>query len=178
VSIVELATLLFPHLSGVRVDRIQLHGSAVRVEAHVDALVAGCPRCGVESRRVHSRYVRRLSDSAISGREVRIDVRVRRFFCRNGECPRRIFAEPLPGLAAPQSRRTQTAAGARAYYNTLRQRGTGHQAALRQRSNRLVGILHGCLKPAPSTTKHRLGPSATRSPLTTKNMGICRYRCV
>jgi transposase len=36
--------------------------------------------------------------------------------------------------------------GARAYYQSLRQRGTGHQAALRQLSNRLVGILHGCLK--------------------------------
>jgi hypothetical protein len=36
--------------------------------------------------------------------------------------------------------------GARAYYDQLRARGTGHQAALRQLSNRLVGILHGCLK--------------------------------
>jgi hypothetical protein len=36
--------------------------------------------------------------------------------------------------------------GARAYYDALRARGTGHQAALRQVGNRLVGILHGCLK--------------------------------
>jgi transposase len=36
--------------------------------------------------------------------------------------------------------------GARAYYDALRKRGTGHQAALRQLGNRLVGILHGCLK--------------------------------
>jgi hypothetical protein len=36
--------------------------------------------------------------------------------------------------------------GARTYYDTLRQRGIGHQAALRQLGNRLVGILHGCLK--------------------------------
>lgn len=36
--------------------------------------------------------------------------------------------------------------GARRYYDTLRARGTGHHAALRQLSNRLVGILHGCLK--------------------------------
>jgi transposase len=36
--------------------------------------------------------------------------------------------------------------GARTYYQTLRQRGTGHHAALRQLGNRLVGILHGCLK--------------------------------
>ena len=36
--------------------------------------------------------------------------------------------------------------GARAYYDTLRARGTSHHAALRQLGNRLVGILHGCLK--------------------------------
>lgn len=36
--------------------------------------------------------------------------------------------------------------GARAYYNALRARGAGHHAALRQLSNRLVGILHGCLR--------------------------------
>jgi transposase len=36
--------------------------------------------------------------------------------------------------------------GARAYYDDLRGRGMGHRAALRQLANRLVGILHGCLK--------------------------------
>jgi transposase len=40
--------------------------------------------------------------------------------------------------------------GARAYYQALRQRGIGHQAALRQLGNRLVGILHGCLKTGTS----------------------------
>jgi hypothetical protein len=32
------------------------------------------------------------------------------------------------------------------YYDELRARGTSHHAALRQIGNRLVGILHGCLK--------------------------------
>ncbi|MFC6022171.1 hypothetical protein ACFP2T_39190 [Plantactinospora solaniradicis] len=36
--------------------------------------------------------------------------------------------------------------GARAYYETARTRGIGHQAALRQLGNRLVGTPHGCLK--------------------------------
>ena len=36
--------------------------------------------------------------------------------------------------------------GARAYYDELRTRKIGHHAALRQLANRLVGILHGCLK--------------------------------
>jgi len=36
--------------------------------------------------------------------------------------------------------------GARAYYDRHRARGLGHNAALRALANRLVGILHGCLK--------------------------------
>jgi Transposase/Transposase IS116/IS110/IS902 family len=36
--------------------------------------------------------------------------------------------------------------GARAYYDALRERDMTYNAALRQLSNRLVGILHGCLK--------------------------------
>lgn len=40
----------------------------------------------------------------------------------------------------------QSSPGARAYYDQLRARGAGHRAALRQLGNRLVGILHGCLK--------------------------------
>jgi transposase len=35
--------------------------------------------------------------------------------------------------------------GARAYYDTLRERNNDHDAALRGLSNRLVGILHACL---------------------------------
>jgi transposase len=36
--------------------------------------------------------------------------------------------------------------GARAYYDKQRARGAGYNAALRQVANRLVGILHGCLR--------------------------------
>ncbi len=36
--------------------------------------------------------------------------------------------------------------GARALYDAERDRGTEHNPALRKLANRLVGILHGCLK--------------------------------
>ena len=36
--------------------------------------------------------------------------------------------------------------GARAYYDRQRARKVEHNPALRQLANRLVGILHGCLK--------------------------------
>jgi Transposase IS116/IS110/IS902 family len=39
-----------------------------------------------------------------------------------------------------------TSSGARAFYDEQRDRGPDHDAALRALSNRLVGILHGCLK--------------------------------
>ena len=52
--------------------------------------------------------------------------------------------------------------GARAYYDRQRARGATYNAALRQLANRLVGILHGCLKtgtPYNETTawSHHLG---------------------
>ena len=51
--------------------------------------------------------------------------------------------------------------GARTYYQALRSRGVGHQAALRQLSNRLVGILHGCLKTNTTYDEDLAWPSHT-----------------
>jgi transposase len=48
----------------------------------------------------------------------------------------------------------QASPGARAYYDLQRARGAGHRAALRQLSNRLVGILHGCLKTSARYDEH------------------------
>lgn len=44
--------------------------------------------------------------------------------------------------------------GARAYYDSIRARNIGHHAALRQVANRLVGILHGCLKTGTNYDEH------------------------
>jgi hypothetical protein len=44
--------------------------------------------------------------------------------------------------------------GARGYYDQLRGRGKTHRAALRQLGNRLVGILHGCLKTGTCYDEH------------------------
>jgi len=44
--------------------------------------------------------------------------------------------------------------GARGYYDRLRARGVGHHAALRHLGNRLVGILHGCLKTGTRYHEH------------------------
>ena len=43
----------------------------------------------------------------------------------------------------------KTSPGARAFYDTQRAKGLDHRDALRRLANRLVGILHGCLKTRP-----------------------------
>ena len=51
----------------------------------------------------------------------------------------------------------------------IRARGTGHHAALRQLANRLVGILHGCLKTGtPYDEAHRLAPPHSSRRLTAR----------
>jgi transposase len=52
--------------------------------------------------------------------------------------------------------------GANAYYRQLRARGTGHHAALRQLGNRLVGILHGCLKTSTMYSETRAWPTPSK----------------
>jgi hypothetical protein len=57
--------------------------------------------------------------------------------------------------------------GARAFYDQHRAAGHEHNDALRRLANRLVGILHGCLKnPHPLRRGHRLGPPKPASRLT------------
>ncbi len=76
----------------------------------VDAVVAAasgrCPGCETGSARVHSRYSRRLADTAISGRAVVLQLRVRRFFCPNSDCATKTFVEQVDGLTAKWARRT------------------------------------------------------------------------
>ena len=53
--------------------------------------------------------------------------------------------------------------GARAYYDHQRARGSEHNAALRQLANRLVGILHGCLKTATPYEEATAWPHLTQA---------------
>lgn len=68
---------------------------------------AACPLCQASSRRVHSRYYRTLQDIPCTSFALRLQLRVRKFFCLNEECQRRIFNERLPQVAAPWARRTE-----------------------------------------------------------------------
>ncbi|MFJ8540391.1 transposase family protein [Streptomyces sp. NPDC093591] len=55
----------------------------MRVDAHCTKAGAACPGCGAWSTRVHSSYLRFPADVPSAGRRVVVQLRVRRFRCRN-----------------------------------------------------------------------------------------------
>lgn len=97
---------MLPHLSALRVERVQRPAGQVVIEARVGAAMAACPGCGQVSGRVHGRYVRQLRDAAVGGVQLMILLRVRRFRCGNAACPAVTFAEQVAGLTSPHSRFT------------------------------------------------------------------------
>lgn len=61
---------------------------------------------------MHSRYARRLSDTAVAGQETMICPRVRQFFCGNPGCARKTFAEQVPVPTGRYGRRSSGLTGA------------------------------------------------------------------
>jgi transposase len=106
VSIKELLTVFFPHLARVCVDQVIRAGASVRIKARTTTMEADCPGCGTSSRRRHSHYERRLSDTAVSGQKMLIHLRVHRFLCRNDACGKKTFVEQVPGRTVRYGRQS------------------------------------------------------------------------
>lgn len=100
-----LATLL-PHLHEFQFDTFVFDAHGVTLLLATTTLTAPCPLCGAASAAVHSRYTRMLADLPLGERCVRLQLQVRRFFCRNAACGRQIFCERLPSVAAAYRRQT------------------------------------------------------------------------
>lgn len=98
---------LIPWLSVLAVETLQMCDGAIELHVSSTQPTDACPLCAQPSGAVHSRYVRRLADLPWAGIPVVIHLEVRKLFCRNPACPRRIFSERLPQLTAPYRRQTQ-----------------------------------------------------------------------
>ena len=83
---------------GWTVAWVEVTDTVVRVEAHATAGRAACPECGCWSGRIRGSYLRFPRDLPTAGRFVVVSLRVRRFVCAEDSCPRKTFAEQVPGL--------------------------------------------------------------------------------
>jgi len=96
---------LLPEPDRLALEYLSATDHGIAVVARSAAPGAACPLCGQTASRTHSRYERNLADLPWNGVPVRLRLRGRKFFCDNADCPRRVFAEPVPALAARYARR-------------------------------------------------------------------------
>jgi transposase len=105
----ELLSHLLPQGAPLHLETWHLDKVAAQLTLRVTSRQAlgHCPVCRFPTRRIHSFYQRTLADLPWAHLRVVRQLRVRKFFCANGRCMRRIFTERLPQLIAPWARRTQ-----------------------------------------------------------------------
>lgn len=98
--------MLFPHLSGLVVDRVEQVGGKLVLWAAAGGTLAACPWCQTVSGRTHGGYSRSVSDVPVSGRAVVLRLRICRFKCIDPGCRAVTIAEQIPEVTSPFSRYT------------------------------------------------------------------------
>ena len=98
--------IIFPDLSDIEVEGVEI-AEAITLTLRTMSPTALCPSCGTASSRIQSRYTRTVRDLPSLGRPIRLLIHVRRFFCRENTCTRKIFAERLSELCHPHAQRTK-----------------------------------------------------------------------
>jgi transposase len=104
----DVLACLLPDATTLRLAACHVDTTSAQITLLVHSTQASvpCPLCAIPARRIHSRYERTLADLPWAEYRVRLQLRVRKWFCRNRHCRRDIFTERLPTVTAPWARRT------------------------------------------------------------------------
>ena len=78
----------------------------ILLSARLKGKTTKCTCCGKSSKSVHSSYTRKLTDLSVTGRAVKIILKVRKFRCRNSRCSQTVFSEQHLPLTQKYSRLT------------------------------------------------------------------------
>ena len=108
----HIASLLLALPKGLRISDVIVADTVLIVQVFSTHPLAYCPDCGYPSSRVHSHYLRTVSDLPCAGRRVVLKLTVRKFLCHTPECPRKMFTERLSDLVlsyAPMTNRLRDA---------------------------------------------------------------------
>ena len=97
---------LLPLPEGMQIDQIQASKNEVSITVIATHPTSCCPLCRHPSSSIHSRYRRTVRDAPCGGRRVQLALYVRKYFCRNPLCERKIFTERLPDLVRPWAKMT------------------------------------------------------------------------
>jgi transposase len=100
----EVSLLSLPE--GMRVERIQITEHGLVIEVVAVHSTSCCPLCAETSDSIKSHYRRVLRDAPCAGRQVQLILTVRKFYCRNPYCSRKVFTERFPTFVEPWARMT------------------------------------------------------------------------
>ena len=76
--------------AGLQVLSFDLVNNVLLIQVASTACESACPVCQGQTSRIHSQYTRKAADVACGGRQVQLILHVRKFFCLNRDCPRKI----------------------------------------------------------------------------------------
>lgn len=105
----KLLCHLLPDLSSLQLESWLIDEANSRIILSVCStqVITQCPVCAHPTHRIHSHYKRMLADLPWADYSIILQLRVRKFFCINQACLRRIFTERIATVAAPWARRTR-----------------------------------------------------------------------
>jgi transposase len=89
-----------------KLESIALNFGKVVIQLISKKALAPCPVCNMLSNSIHSSYLRNITDLPILGPTAVIEMQVRKFFCGNSNCERKIFCERITDITSPYGRKT------------------------------------------------------------------------
>ncbi|MFE4959836.1 ISL3 family transposase [Streptomyces sp. NPDC056653] len=98
VGVCSLEDVLFPEID-VRLERVDFTADVLVVVAVACGPAPRCPGCRARARRIYSSYERGLAERPLTGKRMRVRLRVRWFFCDRASCRRLTFVEKVSGLS-------------------------------------------------------------------------------
>ena len=99
-------TPLFPLPEGLEMTSLSDTPDELLVRVISYRSSSPCPHCSTPSSAIHGSYRRHPRDLPCTGRPIRLLLTVRKFFCRNPDCSRKVFTERLPDFIEVSSRLT------------------------------------------------------------------------
>ena len=91
---------------GFQISTIERQETGLLIHVRSTLPTGKCPLCGEVSDAIHSHYQRRLKYLLCAGEPIALALSVRKFFCCNQHCSRKIFTERMPAFAKPYGQMT------------------------------------------------------------------------
>lgn len=82
------------------VDDVEKSENCIYIKCHKPVYEHKCPYCGYNSSRIHSNYIRKITDLPIQNNKVKLILSVHKYFCENDKCSFTTFSEDFDFVEA------------------------------------------------------------------------------